>query len=118
MVGLTAYIFTVRLPQDARRCTPGSVTRKWGCIRPSKCGNAPEAWITSRLEYEAMPRFTVRSLMYVTAVIAALALLVKGGPSWVGFTGYVIYACLLLWHIIAQDKVDRAKMRERRERGP
>jgi hypothetical protein len=68
------------------------------------------------VEYEVMPRFTVKSLMYATAVVAALALLVKGGPTWVGFTGYVIYAGLLVWHICRQELDDRAKMRERRER--
>jgi hypothetical protein len=52
--------------------------------------------------------------MYATAVVAALALLIMGGPTWVGFTRYLIYAGLLGWHIWRQDMGDRAKMKERR----
>ena len=49
-----------------------------------------------------MFRFRIKTLLYVTAVVAAWALLARGvndGPTAVAFAGWTIYGCLIAWGI-------------------
>ena len=47
-----------------------------------------------------MFRFTIKSLIFITAVAAAWALMAreaKNGPTLAGFAGYMMYIGLILW---------------------
>jgi hypothetical protein len=66
-----------------------------------------------------MFRFTIKTMLYVMTIAAALALVVretKNGPTLAGIAGYLIYVCLLLWFAYSSYKAKMSIVEEESDR--
>jgi|tagenome__1003787_1003787.scaffolds.fasta_scaffold18555419_2 hypothetical protein len=69
-----------------------------------------------------MPRFGIKSLMYLTALVAAYVLMLREAlqsHTWAALVGYVVFASLVTYKIIpdiaASEKAHHARPNQARE---
>ncbi len=59
-----------------------------------------------------MAQFSIKFLIFLTSVVAALFLMLRAGPTWSGFFGYAMYTSLIVSWLFYQDRRDERLKRQ------
>jgi hypothetical protein len=63
-----------------------------------------------------MASFSIKSMMFLMAIVAAYFVILRSGPSRSGWLGFVMYAGLIIWWCVYHDR-QFARLKRQREEG-